>query len=178
MHDQAGAKMKLFFNFYLVRIVFFGKCDVKPCFDKAKFDSKKMKKMAYWLLFFLMLYFHGGAVNANSMIFEEYAWTNRLVIMITNKKNTDLEKQVRRFFESRVCDIDDRNLKLLHFDKNELAVTHLPKKMRSRTGLWLLGYDGAIKDFSEDEQLLKRLFQTIDGMSIRKDEMLSGPACS
>ena len=99
-----------------------------------------------------MLYFHGGTVSANSMIFDEYAWTNRLVIMITNKKNTDLEKQVRGFFENRVCDIEDRNLKLLHFHKNELAVTHLQKIMRSQTGLWLLGYDGSTKDFSEDEQ--------------------------
>ena len=136
-----------------------------------------MKKMAYWLLFYLMLYFHDGAVNANSMVFGEYAWSNRLVIMITNKKNTDLEKQVRRFFENRVCDIEDRNLKLLHFHKNELAVTQLQKIMRSRTGLWLLGYDGSIKDFSEDEQLLNRLFQTIDGMPMRQDEMVSGPAC-
>ena len=123
-----------------------------------------------------MFYFHTGAVNANSMIFDEYAWTNRLVIMITDKKNTDLEKQVRRFFESHVCDIDDRNLKLLHFPSNELAVTQLQKK-HSQTGLWLLGYDGSIKDFSLDEQLLNRLFQTIDGMPIRQDEMVSGPAC-
>ena len=136
-----------------------------------------MKKMAYWLLFYLMLYFHGGTVSANSMIFDEYAWTNRLVIMITNKKNTDLERQVRRFFESRVCEIEDRNLKLLHFYKNELAVTQLQQTMNSQTGLWLLGYDGSIKDFSEDEQLLYRLFQTIDKMPIRQDEMVSGSAC-
>ena len=136
-----------------------------------------MNKMAYLLLFYLMLYFHGGAVTANSMIFDEYAWTNRLVIMITNKKNTDLERQVRRFFESRVCEIDDRNLKLLHFQKNERAVTTLQKTMRSQTGLWLLGYDGSIKDFSEDGQLLNRLFQTIDGMPIRQEEMVSGRAC-
>ena len=136
-----------------------------------------MKKMAYWFLFYLMLYFHGGAVSANSMIFDEYAWTNRLVIMITNKKNTNLERQVRRFFESNVCDIEDRNLKLLHFHKNELAVIQLQKMMRSQTGLWLLGYDGSIKDFSEDELLLNRLFQTIDGMPMRQDEMVSGPAC-
>ena len=136
-----------------------------------------MKKMAYWFLFYLMLYFHGGAVSANSMIFDEYAWTNRLVIMITNKKNTNLERQVRRFFESNVCDIEDRNLKLLHFHKNELAVIQLQKMMRSQTGLWLLGYDGSIKDFSEGEQLLNRLFQTIDAMPMRQDEMVSGPSC-
>ena len=135
-----------------------------------------MKKIAYWLLFYSMLYFHGGALNANSMIFDEYAWTNRLVIMITNKKNTNLERQVRRFFESHVCDIDDRNLKLLHFHKNEVALTQLQKRY-SQTGLWLLGYDGTIKDFSEDEQLLSRLFQTIDGMPMRQDEMTPEPVC-
>ena len=135
-----------------------------------------MKKLAHWLFFYLMLYFHGGAVTATSMIFDEYAWTNRLVIMITDEKNTDLEKQVRQFFENHVCDIDDRNLKLLHFQSNELGLTQLQRN-HSQTGLWLLGYDGSIKDFSVDEQLLNRLFQTIDGMPIRQDEMLSGPAC-
>ena len=135
-----------------------------------------MKKITHWFLFYSILHLHSGAVNANSMIFDKYAWTNRLVIMITDKKNTDLEKQVRQFFESHVCDIDDRNLKLLHFYTNEVAVPQLQKK-NSQTGLWLLGYDGSIKDFSEDEQLLNRLFQTIDGMPMRQDEMLPEPVC-
>ena len=135
-----------------------------------------MKKITHWFLFYSILCLHSGAVNANSMIFDKYAWTNRLVIMITDKKNTDLEKQVRQFFESHVCDIDDRNLKLLHFYKNEVEVPQLQKK-HSQTGLWLLGYDGSIKDFSEDEQLLSRLFQTIDGMPMRQDEMIHKPVC-
>ena len=137
-----------------------------------------MKKIVYWILFNLMMYFHCGGVHANSSSFDQYAWTNRLVIMITNKKSTDLERQVIRFFESRVCDIDDRNLKLLHFYSNEPAVTQLQKTTQSKTGLWLLGYDGSIKDFSVDAKLLNRIFQTIDEMPIRQDEMVSGPACS
>ena len=135
-----------------------------------------MKKITHWFLFYSILHLHSGAVNANSMIFDKYAWTNRLIIMITDKKNKDLEKQVRHFFKSHVCDIDDRNLKLLHFYKNEVEVPQLQKKY-SQTGLWLLGYDGLIKDFSEDEQLLNRLFQTIDGMPMRQDEMLHKPVC-
>ena len=102
-----------------------------------------MKKITHWFLFYSMLYFHSGTVTAHSMIFDEYAWTNRLVIMITDKKNSDLETQVRRFFESHICDIEDRNLKLLHFHKNEVSMTQLQKK-HSQTGLWLLGYDGSI----------------------------------
>ena len=135
-----------------------------------------MKKITHWFLFYSMLYFHCGTVTAHSMIFDEYAWTNRLVIMITDKKNSDLETQVRRFFESHICDIEDRNLKLLHFHKNEVSVTQLQKK-HSQTGLWLLGYDGSIKDFSEDAQLLNRLFQTIDGMPMRQGEMVHKPVC-
>ena len=135
------------------------------------------KKIGYRPLFCLILYFHGSEVNANALILDEYAWTNRLLIMITAKKNTVLERRVRQFFESRTCDISDRNLMLLHFNKNEIAMTKLQKTVRSQTGLWLLGYDGSVKDFSEDEQLLNRLFQTIDGMPIRQEEMESGRTC-
>ena len=136
-----------------------------------------MTKTTYRLLIYFVFYFHSAAVTANFMILDQYAWTDRLVILITNKKDTGLERQVKRFFKSQACDIDDRNIELLHFHTDEPAVTQLPKTMRSQTGLWLLGYDGSIKDFSEDGQLLNRLFQTIDEMPMRQDEMTSGPAC-
>ena len=141
-------------------------------------NLETMTKTTYQLLICLVLCFHSGAVTANSMILDKYAWTNRLVILITNKKDTSLETQVKRFFESHACDVDDRNLKLLHFRTGKPVVTQLPKAMRSQAGLWLLGYDGSVKDFSEDGQLLNRLFQTIDGMPMRQDEVASGPACS
>lgn len=124
-----------------------------------------------------MLCFLSGAVTANSMILDKYAWTKRLVILITNKNATSLERQVKRFFEAQACDINDRNLKLLHFHTGEPDATQLPKRMHSQTGLWLVGYDGLIKDFSKDGQLLSRLFQTIDEMPMRQDEMASGSAC-
>ena len=40
-----------------------------------------------------MLYFHCGAIGANSMTFGEYAWTNRLAILITNKKTQILKNK-------------------------------------------------------------------------------------
>ena len=111
------------------------------------------------------------------MILDKYAWTNRLVVLITNKTDTSLERQVKRFFETQACDIDDRNLKLIHFQIGKSETTQLPKTMHSQKGLWLLGYDSLIKDFSEDGQLLSRLFQTIDGMPMRQDEMASESTC-
>ena len=56
--------------------------------------------MAAWIFFYWILDLHGGAVTANSMIFNEYAWTNRLVILITNNKNTDLEKKSEGFLNA------------------------------------------------------------------------------
>ena len=49
------------------------------------------------------------------MILDTYTWNNRLVVLITDKDQTNLEKQVKEFFEQHECDINDRNLKLLHF---------------------------------------------------------------
>ena len=136
-----------------------------------------MIQIIYRLLTCLMLYFLSGAVAANSAILEKYAWTNRLVVLITNKNGSSLETQVKRFFETQTCEIDDRNLKLLHLQIGKPTAAQLPKTMNQQTGLWLLGYDGLIKDFSEDGRLLSRLFQTIDGMPMRQDEMASESAC-
>ena len=136
-----------------------------------------MSKITYRLLIYLVLWLLSSPITANSMFLDEYAWTNRLIILITSKRHTNLEKQVERFFENNECNIDERNIKLLHFHSNEPALIQLPKTMRLKTGLWLLGYDGLIKDFSEDGQLLNRLFQTIDGMPIRQEEMKSRRAC-
>ena len=147
-----------------------------PCFDDIQFD--KMKKINQRLLAFLILWFQNDLAIANSMTLNEYVWTNRLLVMITHKKNTDLRKQVRSFFDNNLCEIRDRNLKLLSFQTGEPAVIRLQKTKRSQTGLWLLGYDGSIKDFSKDARLLKRLFQTIDRMPMRQDEMITRPACN
>ena len=57
-----------------------------------------MKRLTHWFLFYSMLYIHSGTVNANSTIFDEYAWTNRLVIMITDKP--DLENKSDSFLKA------------------------------------------------------------------------------
>jgi hypothetical protein len=69
-------------------------------------------------------------------------------------------------------------LQLLHFLTDDPIISKLPKKMQSQTGVWLLGYDGSIKAFSEDVQLLNSLFKTIDEMPIRQDELESGTTCN
>ena len=88
-----------------------------------------------------------------------------------NKCRKNLEKKVRVFFERHACDIDDRNLKLLHFFVDNPTVLELPSSIHHQTGMWLLGCDGNIKAHSEDGQLLSDLFEIIDTMPMRKREM-------
>ena len=42
---------------------------------------------------------------------------------------------------------------------------------KDKTGIWLIGYDGNIKGYSEDNTLLSNLHNLIDNMPIRKEEM-------
>ena len=136
-----------------------------------------MIKATCAFLIFVAISSLGGLVTANPTSLEKYAWTNRLIILVTDNKSSGLKKQVEMFFEKHFCGVSDRNLKLLHFRSDRVAKTLLPKTIGSKTGMWLIGYDGLIKDFSEDRQLLDRLFQTIDTMPMRQNEIKNGPAC-
>ena len=136
-----------------------------------------MIKATCAFLIFVAISSLGGLVTANPTSLEKYAWTNRLIVLVTDKKSSGLKKQVEMFFEKHVCGVGARNLKLLHFSRDGVAETQLPKKIRSKTGIWLIGYDGSIKDFSAGRQLLDRLFQTIDTMPMRQNEITNGPLC-
>ena len=131
-----------------------------------------LKKTKLWFYFFLVCHLC-PSLEVNSMVLDKYAWTNRLVIVVTEKNKNALEKDVRQFFEQYRCDVDDRNLKLLSFFIDDPIVHQLPNSVQSQTGMWLIGYDGNIKAYSEDNQLLTKLFETIDKMPMRKGEMNS-----
>ena len=137
---------------------------------EIKLGLKKTK-----LLFYFFLVCHlCPSLEVNSMILDKYAWTDRLVIVVTKKNENTLERDARQFFEHNRCDIDDRNLKLLSFFSDDPSVLQLPSSVHSQTGIWLIGYDGNIKAYSEDGQLLTKLFEIIDKMPMRKGEMKSG----
>ena len=126
----------------------------------------------------LFLCFCSISLMANSMTLDTYTWNNRLVVLITDKDQTNLEKKVKAFFEQHECDINDRKLKLLHFLVGDPNIRELPARMHSKTGIWLVGYDGSVKDYSEDASLLSSLFDLIDKMPMRKGEKSSEPKCS
>ena len=77
----------------------------------------------------------------------------------------------KRIFCAIRIEIKDRKLKLLHFFVNELPIKELPSVMHTKKGIWLIGYDGSIKAYSEDTRLLINLFELIDSMPMRREEL-------
>ena len=63
------------------------------------------------------------------------------------------------------------NLELLKIKKDNGSHIKRTSYFKDKTGIWLIGYDGNIKVYSEDNTLLSNLHKLIDNMPIRKDEM-------
>ena len=105
------------------------------------------------------------------MIINNYSWSNRLLIMITDRGENKLEKCVKEFFAQYEFEINERKLKLLHFFVDALSIKELPPVMHAKKGIWLIGYDGSIKAYSEDTKLLISLFELIDSMPMRREEL-------
>ena len=105
------------------------------------------------------------------MIIDNFSWSNRLLIMITDRGENKLEKCVKEFFAQYEFEIKERKLKLLHFFVNELPIKELPPVMHTKKGIWLIGYNGSIKAYSEDTRILISLFELIDSTPMRREQL-------
>ena len=47
-----------------------------------------------------------------------------------------------------------------------------PVFIEDKYGIWLIGYDGNIKDYTEDDKIFLGLFDLIDSMPMRRNEMI------
>ena len=65
----------------------------------------------------------------------------------------------------------ERNLELLKIKKDNSLNIKKTSNFKDKTVICLIGYDGNIKRYSEDDILLLNLYNLIDSMPFRKDEM-------
>ena len=100
---------------------------------------------------------------------SELVWKKRLLIISYEKKDDELITKSLNFISENTCEINDRSLKLIFFKKFKNKNFEKPKFINGY-GIWLLGYDGRVKDFSSDNSILIRLFSLIDSMPMRKNE--------
>ena len=115
--------------------------------------------------------------NSNSrlsldQIINNFEWKKRVVLLIAKKDDLELIRGVEYFFKKGACQNADRNLELYKIIGNEITKYNVPSRYEGRTGIWLIGYDGGDKAYSNDLSLLDQLYEIIDEMPIRKNEML------
>ena len=111
-------------------------------------------------------------LNKNSLLntLENYKWKKRILLLITKEKDTGLINEVDKFFINQKCKNDERNLKLLKIKKDNNYYIKSTSYFKDKTRIWLIGYDGNIKEYTEDNTLLSNLHNLIDNMPIRKEE--------
>ena len=112
-------------------------------------------------------------LNKNSLhnTLENYKWKKRILLLITKEEDTVLVNQVNKFFITHKCKNDERNLELIIFKKGNSYHKKRTSNFKDKKGILLIGYDGNIKAYTEDNTLLLNLHNLIDNMPIRKEEM-------
>ena len=101
-------------------------------------------------------------------------WEKRILIISYENKNNNLFIKIEKFISDYKCELNDRNLEIIFFEKFKNINFLTPKFINEKYGIWLLGYDGEIKDYSQDDKIFLRLFNLIDSMPMRKQEMKKG----
>ena len=112
--------------------------------------------------------------NSNVKInLEEYnnsfSWDKRIVLFIT--KDIHFINETDDFFKTNSCENEERNLKYIRIVGDDINKYIVPDRYKNKYGLWLIGYDGEDKSYSNDTSLLKEIHNIIDTMPIRKSEM-------
>ena len=94
-------------------------------------------------------------------------------ISIPFKKEDKIFLSTQKFIRENECSKNDRNLEFIFYEKFKNSEYEAPNFIFDKLGIWLLGYDGAIKDYSKDDKIYLSLFSLIDSMPMRKNEMIN-----
>ena len=102
---------------------------------------------------------------------SELNWEKRLLVVSYEKQDDKVFTKTKKFISENKCEIEDRNLEIIFYEKFENKDYSKPKFINNKYGIWLIGYDGNIKDYSSDDKIFFRLFNLIDSMPMRKSEI-------
>ena len=101
---------------------------------------------------------------------NSFSWDKRIVLFIT--KDIHFINETDDFFKTNSCENEARNLKYIRIVGDDINKYTVPDRYKNKYGLWLIGYDGGDKSYSNDASLLKEIHNIIDTMTIRKSEMI------
>ena len=104
---------------------------------------------------------------------SELNWKKRLLVISYENQYDQIFIKTKKFISDNKCEIEDRNLKIIFYENFENKDYSKPEFINNKYGIWLIGYDGMIKDYSSDDKIFLKLFDLIDSMPMRKDEMVN-----
>ncbi len=120
------------------------------------------------LLMFPIMSNSSVKINLEEYI-NSFSWDKRIVLFIT--KDIYFINETDDFFKTNSCENEERNLKYIRIVGDDINEYIIPDRYKNKYGLWLIGYDGGDKSYSNDTSLLKEIHNIIDTMTIRKSEM-------
>ena len=127
---------------------------------------------------FLMILFMSISMSyaSEKIILKDYinsfAWKKRIVLFISKSKYVYFINETDNFFKKNKCENDNRNLKYIRIVGDEVKKYNISEKFKNKYGMWLIGHDGQIKSYSSDISLLKEIYNFVDKMPLRKEEII------
>jgi len=106
-------------------------------------------------------------------IISNFEWKKRILLLIADDGDINLIRGVDSFFKEEACQNKDRNIELYKIIGDEIRKFKIPRRYKGKKGIWLIGYDGGDKAYSRDISLLNKLYDIVDKMPIRRNEMLN-----
>ena len=132
-----------------------------------------MNRIKVLSLLLTLLMFPGMSYSSVKIDLEDYinsfSWDRRIVLFIA--KDIHFIYETDDFFKTNSCENEERNLKYIRIVGDDIDKYTIPERYKNKHGLWLIGYDGGDKSYSNDTSLLKEIHNIIDTMPIRKSEM-------
>ena len=134
------------------------------------------KKYLHIIITIFFLFFVTGYSKISFSLdntLKKFEWEKRILLIIAKSENEKIILETKKFFEKYICRNNERNLKLITVVTSKIKAFTIPKKFRNRYGIWLIGYDGKEKAYSNDSSLLNQVHNIIDSMPIRLSEMIA-----
>ena len=100
------------------------------------------------------------------------SWKKRLFVVSYEKQDDEIFTKTKKFISDNTCKIKDRNLEIIYYEKFDNIDYSKLEFINNKYGIWLIGHDGMIKDYSSDAKIFLKLFYLIDSMPMRKNELI------
>ena len=133
---------------------------------------RKSFKLPFLLIGAVLIMGNSNSLLSLDKMINKFGWEKRIVLLIADNEDVNLIRGVESFFKEGACQNRNRNLELYKIIGDEITKYKIPKRYEGRRGIWLIGYDRGDKAYSRDLSLLNQLYEIIDEMPLRQNEIL------